>query len=56
MIKSLVTGEANRSLADISKIKKDLNWQPKIKIEEGVKSLLNKIQFNYLIIEKILTY
>ena len=38
-------GEANRSLADISKIKKDLKWQPKIKIEEGVKSLLNKIHY-----------
>ena len=36
-------GEPNRSLADISKIKKDLNWYPKIKIEEGVKNLLNNI-------------
>tara|TARA_B100000686_G_scaffold215573_1_gene222494 strand:- start:315 stop:1304 length:990 start_codon:yes stop_codon:yes gene_type:complete len=38
-------GEAIRSLADISKIKKDLNWRPKIKIEEGVKSLLKKIHY-----------
>ena len=38
-------GEPNRSLADISKIKKDLNWQPKIKIEEGVKDLLRKIHY-----------
>ena len=38
-------GEPNRSLADISKIKKDLNWQPKIKIEEGVKNLLSKIHY-----------
>ena len=38
-------GEPDRSLADISKIKKDLKWQPKIKIEEGVKSLLNKIHY-----------
>ena len=28
-----------------SKIKKDLNWQPKIKIEEGVKKLLNQIHY-----------
>ena len=38
-------GEPNRSLADISKIKKDLNWQPKIKIEEGVKNLLSQIHY-----------
>ena len=38
-------GEPNRSLADISKIKKDLNWQPKIKIEEGVKDLLREIHY-----------
>ena len=38
-------GEPNRSLADISKIKKDLNWQPKIKIEEGIKDLLRKIHY-----------
>ena len=36
-------GEPNRSLADISKIKKDLSWYPKIKIEEGIKNLLNNI-------------
>jgi UDP-glucose 4-epimerase len=38
-------GEPDRSLADISKIKKDLNWRPKIKIEEGVKDLLSKIHY-----------
>ena len=38
-------GEPSRSLADISKIKKDLNWKPKIKIEEGVKNLLNTIHY-----------
>tara|TARA_Y100000590_G_C15735909_1_gene1018539 strand:- start:132 stop:1121 length:990 start_codon:yes stop_codon:yes gene_type:complete len=38
-------GEPDRSLADISLIKKDLNWKPKIKIEEGVKSLLNNIKY-----------
>ena len=36
-------GEPNRSLADITKIKKDLGWQPKIKIEDGVKNLLKQI-------------
>lgn len=38
-------GESDRSLADITKIKRDLNWQPKIKIEEGVKDLLNNINY-----------
>jgi len=38
-------GEPNRSLADISKIKKDLRWRPKITIEEGVKDLLSKIRY-----------
>ena len=37
-------GEPNRSVADISKIKKDLNWRPKISIEKGVKSLLSIIE------------
>ena len=36
-------GEPNRSLADISKIRKELNWKPSISIEEGVKNLLNII-------------
>ena len=38
-------GEPNRSLADITKIKKDLDWKPKIKIEDGVKNLLNQIHY-----------
>tara|TARA_B100001123_G_C15325756_1_gene1029460 strand:+ start:966 stop:1952 length:987 start_codon:yes stop_codon:yes gene_type:complete len=38
-------GEPDRSLADISKIKKDLKWKPKIKIEKGVKELLRKIDY-----------
>ncbi|MDC0052033.1 SDR family NAD(P)-dependent oxidoreductase [bacterium] len=38
-------GEPNRSIADISKIKKHLNWKPKIKIEDGVKDLLSKIHY-----------
>ena len=38
-------GEPDRSLADISKIKKDLNWQPKITIEKGIKGLLQNISY-----------
>jgi UDP-glucose 4-epimerase len=34
-------GEPKHSLADISKIKKEINWKPKISIEEGIKKLLN---------------
>ena len=33
--------EPKRSLANISKIKKDINWKPKISIQEGIKLLLN---------------
>ena len=36
-------GETNRSLADISKIKRQLNWKPKITIEKGIEMLLEKI-------------
>lgn len=36
-------GEPDRSLADISKIKKELGWTPKINIEEGVQTLLKSI-------------
>ena len=36
-------GETDRSLADISKIKEHLNWQPQITIEEGIKKLLKNI-------------
>jgi UDP-glucose 4-epimerase len=38
-------GEPNRSLADISKIKKDLKWRPKISIEKGVSELLKNIHY-----------
>jgi UDP-glucose 4-epimerase len=38
-------GEPDRSLADISKIKRELNWKPKIKIENGVEGLLSKINY-----------
>ena len=33
-------GEPKHSLANISKLKKDINWKPKISIEEGIKKLL----------------
>ena len=36
-------GEPNRSLADISKIKGQFNWKPKIPINEGIKMLLKDI-------------
>ena len=36
-------GEPDRSLADISKIKKDLNWDPQISIKEWIKMLLENI-------------
>ena len=32
-------GEPDRSLADITKVKKDINWHPKITIKEGIKDL-----------------
>ena len=34
------SGETDRSLADISKIQRQLKWQPKITIPEGIKMLL----------------
>ena len=37
-------GEPDRSLGDIKKIKKDLNWKPKVKIENGVEDLLRNIK------------
>ena len=36
-------GEPNRSLADISKIKAHLNWEPKISIDQGIRLLLKNI-------------
>lgn len=38
-------GEPDRSLADITKIKKSLKWKPKIDIKEGVEMLLNQISY-----------
>ena len=34
-------GEPKNSLADISKIKKKINWKPEISIEQGINNLLN---------------
>ena len=38
-------GEPSRSWADITKIKRKLNWQPKINIEQGVEQLLDNIHY-----------
>jgi len=38
-------GEPDCTFADISSIKKHLNWSPKVSIEEGVKLLLDNIDY-----------
>jgi len=38
-------GEPDCTFANISKIKKKLNWVPKIKIEKGMKMLINNIDY-----------
>ena len=38
-------GEPRKTYADIKKIKKALNWKPKINIEEGIKKLLSDISY-----------
>lgn len=38
-------GEPDCTFADIAKIKEDLNWSPKITIEEGVKLVLENIEY-----------
>jgi len=38
-------GEPDCTFADITKIKKDLNWSPKVSIEEGIKELLKNINY-----------
>jgi UDP-glucose 4-epimerase len=38
-------GEPDCTYADISKIKTDLNWSPKISIEDGVKLVLENIEY-----------
>ena len=38
-------GEPDKSIASINKIKKELGWEPKIKIEQGVEELLKNINY-----------
>ena len=38
-------GEPDCTLADISKIKRELNWQPTVSLEEGIKILLENIDY-----------
>ena len=38
-------GESYRSLANIKKIKKELNWKPQINISEGVKDLIKNLKY-----------
>ena len=38
-------GEPNITFANISKIKKDLNWKPKISFEDGVQKILENIDY-----------
>ena len=38
-------GEPDCTFADITKIKKKLNWRPRVKIEEGIKILLKNINY-----------
>ena len=37
--------EPNITFAETSKIKKDLNWQPKVKFEKGIKIILSNIDY-----------
>ena len=38
-------GEPDKTLADITQIKKKIGWQPKISLEEGVKIMLDNINY-----------
>jgi UDP-glucose 4-epimerase len=38
-------GEPDCTFADISKIRRDLNWQPKVDIEKGVEQVLANIDY-----------
>jgi UDP-glucose 4-epimerase len=38
-------GEPDVTFADISKIQKELSWQPKVSIEDGVKEILKNIEY-----------
>ena len=38
-------GEPDLTSANINKIKKELNWKPKVSIKQGIKNLLNEINY-----------
>jgi len=38
-------GEPDCTFADITRIQYDLNWQPKVSIEEGVEKLIENIEY-----------
>tara|TARA_B100002019_G_scaffold293389_1_gene320670 strand:+ start:5668 stop:6645 length:978 start_codon:yes stop_codon:yes gene_type:complete len=38
-------GEPDLTYANIRKIKKELNWKPKINIKQGIKNILNEIEY-----------
>ena len=38
-------GEPDLTSANIAKIKKKLNWKPKVSIKQGIKNLLNEISY-----------
>lgn len=38
-------GEPDTTFADITKLKKDMQWEPKVKIEEGIKILIENIEY-----------
>jgi UDP-glucose 4-epimerase len=38
-------GEPDCTFADISKIRKDLGWEPKVSIEEGVLKVIDQIEY-----------
>jgi CDP-paratose 2-epimerase len=46
-------GDQKIYISDISKIKKDIGWEPKIKIEDGIKTLLNWVSNNDEILKKL---
>lgn len=40
----LIKGEVKRSLLEIKKIKRDLDWQPKISLDVGLKKIINYLK------------
>ena len=38
-------GEPDSTFADISKIRRELGWEPQVSIEEGVAEILNHIEY-----------